>query len=216
MKKTEIEWLWRHRCKAHRHRYLSHYGCYLKECGIPEKVGFLDLECQHLKANIGILYSWCIKPLGQEIKWGLLRKADLRQDEPDGRIVKTCIAALYGFDRIVVYYGKDRRMDIPFIRTRAEICGLDFPEYGDLKITDMYDVAKNKLSQNRYRQDTVCRTILGETEKTYIDWKHWRRAGTGDKESLNYILEHNKADVRDLEKLYKRLIKYVRRSNTSI
>jgi len=193
-----------------------HYNCYLDECAIPEKVGCLDIEAGHLKANIGIMYSWCIQELGGDIFCGVLRKADIKEEEPDKRIVKSCIAHIKKFDRIVVYYGKDRRMDIPFLRTRALICYLDFPEYQDIKITDMYDVAKNKLSQNRYRQDTVCRTVLGETEKTYIEWRYWRKAGTGDKKSLDYILEHNKADVRDLERLYKKLIKFVRKSNTSI
>jgi uncharacterized protein YprB with RNaseH-like and TPR domain len=64
--------------------------------------------------------------------------------------------------------------------------------------------------------ENVCRVILKKTNKTHIENKYWLNALKGDKESLNYILEHNKFDVVDLEKVYHKLIDYASLSKPSI
>jgi len=213
--KAEIVWLHKHRCKAHRHTYLAHYNCYLKEIGREEKIGFLDIEASNLKANFGIMLSYCIKPKGKrKILYGLITRKDLEAGDLDKRIVEQCIRDMLRFDRVVGYYSK--RYDVPFIRTRALFWGLDFPEYREMYHSDVYDMAKKHLCLHSNRQAVVCETILGKTLKTRIDPGHWIKALQGDKVALAYILDHNKKDVKDLEKIYNKLVKFTSKANSSL
>jgi uncharacterized protein YprB with RNaseH-like and TPR domain len=100
------------------------------------------------------------------------------------------------FNRIVGHYSS--RFDIPFIRTRALYWGLEFPQYGEILQTDTWRLAKDTLCLSSNRQGTIAETILGKSNKTRIDPKHWIKALQGDPAALEYIMKHNKIDVYDL------------------
>jgi len=206
----------RFRCE-HGHNGISHRNCFDRSERIDERIGFFDIETSDLSANIGIMLSYCIKPEGSdEILHGVVTQKELMTPEEDKRVVKQCAADLKKFDRVVVFWGKDRRHDLPFIRTRAIEHKVMFPLYREVWVTDCWDWAKTKLRLNSNRQVTVAKQILGETEKTQIDWRVWRRAGRGNKECLAEVLDHNMRDVRDLERIYHTLLPYVRNHNASI
>ena len=59
LKKQELVWLATHRCR-HRHLYIEHYNCYLKEHPDREKIGFLDIESSNLDGDYGIMLSYWI------------------------------------------------------------------------------------------------------------------------------------------------------------
>ncbi|KKL84703.1 hypothetical protein LCGC14_1962040, partial [marine sediment metagenome] len=65
LKKKETVWLANHKCK-HRHNYIEHYNCYITENPDMERIGFLDIECSNLKADYGIILSYCIKKHGED------------------------------------------------------------------------------------------------------------------------------------------------------
>lgn len=132
----------------------------------------------------------------------------------DKSVVKNCIRDMMLFDKIVTFYGA--RFDLPFLRTRALVHKIKFPGYGEQRHIDVYFIARGKLRLNSNRLEVVARTILGETQKTKIEYKHWLRGTQGNKRSLAYILDHNKRDVLDLEKVYNVLIGFKRQTNTSI
>lgn len=217
LKKAELLKLASGRCK-HGHSFLEHRQCYQQA---PERIGFLDIEAAGggFNAEFGIVLSYCIKDGDSDtIFEGALRPKDLRRRDgkEDERIVRQCVTDMRQFDRIVTYYGHDRQYDMPFLRTRAEICGIKFPTYGELKQTDVYPMVKAKLKLVRNRLENACRTVLGSTEKTHVLPHIWRMAGRCDKEALAYVLDHNRKDVTDLEKLYRRLVNYSRRADLSI
>lgn len=219
LKKAEIGWLADNTCKAHRHSYLEHYSCYLSEQpDRQEKVGFLDIEASNLKADFGIILSYCIKTGGKdEMLSSVLTLEDIQKakaGDEDKRVVQNIIRDMQKYDRIVTFYGT--RFDIPYIRTRALMMDLPFPGYGTLKHTDDYFIMRHRfcLSSNRLENSTRC--LLGKTEKTRIENKFWRGGVRGDKASLDYILDHNEKDVLDLEKLHNKIIYYARRSDNSI
>lgn len=128
--------------------------------------------------------------------------------------MKALIEDLLKFDKIVTYYG--RRFDVPFMRSRALMTNVAFPLFGSLTHVDLYFVLRNRFCLSSNRLENACRTILGKTEKTRIENRFWRGGVRGDEKSLQYILDHNKKDVLDLEKLYNRVIDYSRRVDTSI
>lgn len=217
LKKSEIVYLATHYCK-HRHSFLQHYQCYIRENPEKERIGFIDIETTNLNASLGIILSYCIKKLGGKILSGVIRKEDILRGssagKEDKRLIQQLLNDLRNFDRIIGFYSQ--RFDIPYIRTRALSCGLDFPNYGTLKHTDMYFIVKSRLKLHSNKLAVVAQTILGKTEKTHIDSKYWRGAQRGDERSLDYILRHNKADVRDLERIYLKLLPFFRKTNTSV
>ncbi len=214
LKKAEIVWLGSHFCR-HGHTYLEHYSCYLKEHPEREKVGFLDIETSNLDADFGIILSYCIKEKDGKIIGDIIKEKDLRSNNFfDKRLVEKCIEDMLKFDRIITWYG--RKFDIPFIRTRALINGIDFPNYGTIIHNDDYYIARYRLKLHSNRLENVERVIFGETGKTHIESKYWIKALQGDKKSLNYIFDHNKKDVISLEKNHNKLINFVSNRDTSI
>jgi uncharacterized protein YprB with RNaseH-like and TPR domain len=79
----------------------------------------------------------------------------------------------------------------------------------------MYGLVRHKLSLNRNSLEHAC-NLLGIKGKNHVIGDTWIRAVTGHRESLKYILKHNKLDVIILEKLYDKLITFSARTNRSI
>jgi uncharacterized protein YprB with RNaseH-like and TPR domain len=215
--KKEIVYLAKHYCE-HGHSYLSHYSCYLKLPGKEPKVGFLDIETTNLSADFGIILSWCIKEAGKPvISNGVITKEEIEEakaGDEDYEVVKSLLYNLSQYDKLITYYGK--RFDVPFIRTRATSLGLEFPTYGTLDHIDLYDVVKRKFRLSSNRLEQACRILLGDTNKTKIEYKYWRAGARGEKSALAYILQHNRMDVVDLERLYNKTISFTRKNDTSI
>lgn len=217
LSKSKIVWLANHRCK-HSHTYLEHYACFESEEEQEERVGILDIEASNLDANFGIMLTYCIKDTASDKIWSDgITKADVKKykaHKRDFRIATNCVTDMKRFDRIVAHYG--RRFDVPFIRTRALMLGVDFPPYSSLYMDDTWRWAKDKLKLNSNRLDTVCRSLFGETEKTHIDHEYWIRGLEGDPKAIEYIMDHNVKDVLDLEKVWKKLRDYVNINKSSI
>lgn len=213
--KAEMIWLAQHYCK-HGHKYLEHYKCYLDENPkTEERRAYFDIEASNLDADYGIMLSWAIKPSdGKKVIGDVLTPADVKRGTEDKRIVQTCIEELGKYDRVVTYYGTG--FDLPFLRARALIVGVDFPTFGTLKHKDIYYTIKSKFKLSSRRLENACRQLLGSTDKTRIDAKYWRNGVRGDAKSLKYIYEHNCYDVLDLEKLYDKVIDYAKTNSTSI
>lgn len=218
LKKAEILWLANHRCR-HGHSYLSHYSCYLKEMpdGSPLdlKIGFFDIESFNLKANVGVLFGYCIKEYGSpQIHEDWLRGDDFKTGSiPDSRVVKRCAEDLRKFDVIVTYFGT--RFDIPYVRTKCLMNDIDFPEYGEIVHLDLYYMVKSKLSLTRNSLDVACETVLGHSDKTRVEPKLWIKALYGDLKAIEYIAEHCRIDVDLTEKLYDKLIPFRKRIDRS-
>lgn len=215
--KREMQDRFNFHCK-HRHNGWVHPACYEKEKGVAERVGMLDIETSNLKADFGVILSWCFKTLGdKKISWGLISKKDVSDGIYDKRIVEEFIGTIWNYDRIVTHYGT--RFDVPFLRTRAIRWRVDgnFPKYGEMYHSDVWQMSRSKLCISRNRQDTISRAIKTPDIKTRIHPDIWLKVQmTQDTESLKYILDHNKKDVRQLEANFKKLEPYVRLGRTSI
>jgi len=219
LRKDELIWRATHRC-AHHHTYLDHPECYRRDHPDQERVGFLDIETTGLDAGFGIVLCWAIKLAGQaDILHDVITLRDIQRGkagDEDERIVRSCIKALGGLGRVITHYGGNFRFDLPFLRTRAVALKLPFPTYGMIKQEDTYAILRAKFKLPRNRLETACRVLFGETEKTHLDPVVWRRAGRGDKQALAYVLKHNLADVRDLERVYNAITSSTRGFGVSI
>lgn len=212
-----------HTCK-HYHTYAEHPQCYFdekpyqKDGNAPgvERVGFLDIEATNLHATFGYTFSYCIKELDGEIYEYLLSPREIRKCIFDRKLIEQLCVDLRRFDRVVVYWGKDRRYDVPFLRTRAVYHGSDFPKYKELVVNDLFDIVKAKLRLHRNRLETACEFFDIPSKTHRLSPTIWQKAMAGDKKSLAWILDHNREDVISTEQLWKKLQIYVRNPDTSI
>jgi len=170
----------------------------------PIREAFLDIEASQLNATFGQMLSWALKPRGQPTASDVIRR---RTEKEERRILKTLLAALNDVDLIYTYYGS--RFDVPFIRTRCLYHGLSFPAYLELYHRDVYYVARRCLRLHSTRLAAVAE-FLGIEGKTPVDPKVWVAAGFGDQKALQYILEHNRADVEVLELVWEVLERFAR------
>lgn len=204
----------------HGHSYLEHANCLERVLGHVERTGFLDLETSSLNANYGMVITYCIKLDGEDkIYEGWLNKKDFQDKNGhyDKRLIQQCVKDMSGFDRLVVYWGKDRRHDIPFLRTRALMMNLQFPFYQEQIVSDLYDLVKNKLRLGRNGLQSACNAFGIQSKEHPITPEVWQKAIVGhDKDSISYILEHNREDVLSTEELWHKMNVFGSNAKTSI
>ena len=229
LKKREIIWLSKNLCQAHRHTYLEHYNCYLKEVvkdpdyehkrgkDMPmlNKIGFWDIEnFGGFRADFSIMLSYAIQDDETEKILGRIVTGKELKAYGDEKIVRDCVRDISKFDKIVSFYGQ--RHDFPFTRSRAVFHKIPFPSYGEIIHQDMYFTVKYKFRLSRNSQQTAYNILVGESHKTHYGRSEWiKGAIQGDQDSLNYIWEHNQIDVQELRELYHTIDKYTMRSDRS-
>ena len=229
LKKKEIIWLSKNLCKAHSMDYLSHYNCYLKEVvhnpdyehkrgtDMPmlNRIGFIDVENLGFKSDFGILLSFAIlDDETGEIFGRPITKKELNTCM-DYKLVKDCVRDMSRFDKLVGYYSS--KHDIPYIRSKAVFHKIPFPRYGEIIHQDLYYTIKYKFKLSRNSQQTAYNILVGESHKTHWGRSEWLKAVTqGDKQSLQYIWEHNQIDVQELRELYHTVDQFTMRSDRSM
>jgi len=215
-------WLEEHKCK-HGHPYTAHPKCYDKEhpdTKYEERIGFLDIECSNLKADFGIVLSWCLLPEKGRCLSGVITQDDVKSGLYDKRIIEELLRKLSLFDRVVTHYGD--RFDIPFLRTRAIRHKLDRElikplDPQGLWHTDMWKISRSKLCISSNRQDAMSRALGVPDIKTRIHPELWLDVQMRqDKKGLKYILDHNLKDVIQLRDNFNEMRPHIVLGKTSI
>ena len=217
LKKAEILWMDEHYCK-HGHTFLEHRACYDKMH--KPKIAFMDIESGgSLTADFGYMLSYAIKELDGKVIVNGITQEEVRNDKKrDKRLIQQFCKDIIKYDKIVVYFGKDGkyRHDFPFLRTRAVYWGVtDFPVWKRLKVQDVYDIIKLKFKLARSSQFNACRLFGCKPGNNPVNPKIWQSALSGDKKALKYVTTHNADDVKDLEKLWKKVVQYKETTTTT-
>jgi len=241
MNKSHIMWLNKNKCEAHGRPYTEHPNCYFQDLesgylnipqGHEERIGFLDIEASNLKGTFGYMFSYCIKLLDGEVIKRVVLPRDIKNNDQwldRGLCIQFC-KDVQQFDRLVVYWGKDWRYDVPFLRTRTlywkqialrdgdtEIAEqLSFPVHAELYVEDLYDTVKKKFRLHNNRLATFCRFMNIESKGHPLDPETWNRALAGHQDALDYIVTHNVEDVHSTEEAWKITQDFVNRPKTSI
>lgn len=211
----ELRKLFKVKCKHH-HNFAEHPNCFneLKE----ERVGFIDIECSNLKADWGILLTYCILGENGKLYKDIITKDDIKKwgktGKDDTRLLKNLIRDMGNFDRLIGHYSC--RFDMPFIRTRAVICGVEFPPYGVYTQTDTWMILRNKFNLSRNSLENGSRTLTGKTNKTHLTPVLMLNCLRGEQWALKEMLAHNKFDVEDTRNLFNTTKSFVKINNTSI
>ena len=226
LSKDKIIWLDSHRCKCG-HTFLEHPNCLDKEKinlnELKEKIGIIDIETDDLNADYGIIFSYYIKTLGKnEYLTDHITEADFKKysykgngvAKEDTRVVKQLMEDMKKYDRLVGHYSSG--FDIPFIRTRATICGLKFYDYGEIFTSDTWRILKDKFKLSRNSLENGTQKLLGKTRKNHLSSNMKHAIIRGEKWAMDYCLDHNKKDVDDTDDLFKVIRNSKRETKTSI
>jgi uncharacterized protein YprB with RNaseH-like and TPR domain len=177
-----------------------------KPTGVPWysdlRIATWDIETTNLKANAGTILSWALKPLKGAVISDCVTREEMINCKFDERIVGTLLEALQNFDAIITYYGTG--FDVPFLKTRALMMGMEPPGPGELYHWDCYYPVKYRMKLHRSSLDAAC-AAFGIKGKTHLDMEIWMKARQGDPDSLKYVFDHNKADVRILAQLWEKI-----------
>jgi uncharacterized protein YprB with RNaseH-like and TPR domain len=216
MKKADIIWLFKHRCKAHGHTYAEHYNCFLKENPDSKRYGFFDIETSDFKADWGIMLSYCFIDRKGKVYEDRIQFKDMHNPKIiDKKVVQSCVDALSNFDIVIGYYSS--RFDLQFIRTRAVTLGVPFPFYDEIHQRDVYYMIRNRFALTRNSLDNACKSLLGSSKKTPLERSVWRAATLCDDEkAMNYIVEHCRSDVKEVARLYDKVCDYSKPLDKSI
>jgi uncharacterized protein YprB with RNaseH-like and TPR domain len=216
LKKAEIIWLAKHRCKKHGHTFLEHYNCYLRENPETKRIGYIDIETTDFKADWGVMLCFVIESQDGTIYEDRIQFKDMRNKKiMDKKVVQACVNAMSNFDILIGYYHSN--FDLPFIRTRAVCTGVKFPFYDEIHQKDVYYIIRNRFQLTRNSLKNACATLLGHSDKTPLERSVWRSAILcEDEKAMGYILQHCRYDVSDVKKLYEKVMDYVRPIERSI
>lgn len=229
LRKKDLVELMENYCK-HGHTYMEHPKCYYDEApdlSFKEKLGFLDIESSNIHAPFGFMLSWCIKDDGGKIAGDHVKAEDFERERNsmletpvrvDENILKSLSAEMDKYDKLAVYWGKNRRHDIPFIRHRCIKLNIPFPLYGTVYCVDVFDWVRNMLKQPYGGNSlwSACTEMDIPAKGTRCPRSYWSKAKTGNMKAVKVIYEHNKDDVVCLEPLYHMLEPYARKQRTSV
>ena len=238
MLKRDLVFLYVTRCKEHGIPYAQHPACYFKDLdkGLikpewEEKIAMFDIEANKEFANWGYLVAYALKPLdGKPILRKINPKGMHNEGDWDKHMMIQLCKDLRKFDRIVVYWGKDMRWDVPWVRTRTlywksqainrkdyeEAEKLNFPEYMEMFVYDLFDPVKSKLKMSKKGLGYVSRYFGIPAKETWLDSNCMNCSMKGEKWAIDRIGKHCVEDVETTEGLYKILHPFTRQGRTSI
>lgn len=120
----------------------------------------------------------------------------------DSGLTKLVSDFILDLDILVGFYSGP--FDFRYVQGKLGLHGLPFlPTFGRRHI-DLYWSGK-KMKLTRGGLANTCEHLGVPGKKTYLDKKVWRRASAGYSDAIDYVVEHNAADVTLTYNLYKRL-----------
>ncbi len=201
------------RC-IHHHNGLDHPNCYDQANGLKERIGFFDLETSNLNANWGIILSYCILSDYGELYKRLITKEEIMSGKFDKEVCKQFCEDARKFDRLIGWYSE--KFDAPYARTRCMFHKIGFPIYKEIKHTDGWRIARNKMKLHSNRLGVVAPFLGIEAKEHPINPSVWLKCLSGNQEALNFVMTHNIEDVETLRKVWHRLEDYTKVTNNSL
>jgi uncharacterized protein YprB with RNaseH-like and TPR domain len=159
------------------------------------RTGFFDIETTGFSHESDKIIVICIaNDMNSKVK---IIKSD-KMSERD--VINSAVRELNKYRSIVSWNGMS--FDVPFLTKRAQIYGIKFnhKSHIDLRVESL------KIFPNIDKSlESMALTFMIDKEKTPFDTSIWRMAKNGDKDAMEYIIEHCSNDVLLLKELWKRI-----------
>lgn len=180
---------------------MAHIRCNL----MSSKILLWDIECTHLKSDFGTLLCIGYKWLGEK-GINVLSITDYprfdRDPTDDSELVRDFVKVYSEAEMSITYNGA--RFDLPYLNGKILEHGLALP--APVPMLDVYlGIVRGKLAISRKSLQNVAYYLKLSAEKTPVEGRIWKRAATGHRGSIRYIIKHCKADVILLEEAYMKL-----------
>jgi uncharacterized protein YprB with RNaseH-like and TPR domain len=181
---------------------------------ITLRPAYVDLETTNLKANFGRILCASVADMYGNVRtfridddpWARERRRD------DVALAVGLRDYLETFDFLVGWNSK--MFDVPYLNTRLLI-GNERPMRMDIMHLDpMYKAGRGSLALHSRRLDAVAKTFRLPVQKTGLDPEIWNDAADGDRDAMDYVVEHCEHDVLVLRMVFhilKDLVKIVHR-----
>jgi len=175
---------------------------------------YFDLETTNLKANFGRILCASVADMFGNVRTFRIDEAPYARERrrDDVALAVALRDYLEQFDVILGWYSK--MFDVPYLNTRLLI-GNERPLRADIMHVDaIWKAKKGSMALHSARLDALAKTFRLDVQKTGLDPEIWNDAADGDKEAMDYVVEHCEADVLVLRKVFhvlKPLIKIVHR-----
>lgn len=180
------------------------------------KTAIVDVET----TNLNPTHGWTICAVVMNYNTGKLKIFRIDQYKTYGRrkwddklLIKSLIDELRNYDVIVTYNGT--RFDKKWISTLSLYWGIK--PLGEVYHVDVYKVVKRNFKMYNYKLQTLINYLNSReleeyiVEKTPIDTINYKRAITGDKKGIDYVVDHCKRDVEALTQIYDLIKPYINR-----
>ena len=156
---------------------------------------FFDLETTNLKANFGRILCASVADMYGNVRTFRIDEAPWKRPRRRDDIALAVALRDYleEFDVLVGWYSK--MFDIPYLNTRLLI-GNERPLRSDMMHFDpIWKAKKGSMALHSARLDAVAKTFRLEVQKTGLDPEIWNDAADGDREAMDYVVEHCEKDV---------------------
>jgi len=163
---------------------------------------FFDLETTNLKANFGRILCASVADMYGNVRTFRIDEAPWKRDRrrDDIALAVGLRDYLEQFDVLVGWYSK--MFDIPYLNTRLLI-GNERPLRSDMMHFDpIWKAKKGSMALHSARLDAVAKTFRLEVQKTGLDPEIWNDAADGEKEAMDYVVEHCEKDVLVLRQAF--------------
>lgn len=173
--------------------------------GIP---AVFDIETTNLGADFGIVLCAVVKPMSDNLKPRIFRLDDVKHEvrDEDYHVVCQIKEELERHEIVISYNGI--KFDMPFLNTRLMYHNEDTIK--ELLHIDLVQTARKNFRMYRKSLANVIQLLDIPEKKTQIEQKYWRWAMMGDREAMDYVVEHCIQDVRSLESAAKRMLPLVK------
>lgn len=172
------------------------------------RIGFWDIETSGLAATFAGLFCATIKVLGQEpVTYRIDESPNYHAQPWDDKWLATQIRDELETLQIAIGYNNNM-FDTPFLNSRL-VKHKERVISPIVKHVDLYLVARYRMKLHSNRLESLIEHLGTSTRKTPLSPETWRRAASGEKESLDEIVKHNVPDVVALEEAFLRLIPFM-------
>ena len=160
------------------------------------KIGFFDIETTGFNPEKDKVLVVCIaNSSNSRIR---VIKSDKNEEE---EVITNALAALSVYGSLVSWNGAS--FDVPFLAKRANRYGLKFAPTNHI---DLKQKSAKFFPKIEKTLDSMALTFLIDKEKSPYDASIWKLAKTGDRKSVEYIVEHCSTDVELLKRLWKAIM----------
>ena len=172
----------------------------------PLKIATFDIESLDLSAEWAYMVCACVKEVNRHNLLGKTHTFRIDnydyEKEQDKSLLKDLVKCLDSFDLILGWYSS--RFDFPFTVTRCLKYRLKVPTKNFRRDLCLSARGFGKLNNNRLA--SWDRWLFGKATKTNLTFERKLGAIRGNKEDIDFYVDHCEKDVFSTERIYKQVM----------